>query len=80
MITYVINSVVQNDQTVNVNVTYTLSNGPLNLIVPIFMPSNSDDIISGVVNRGITEQNKLDFNLSINDVILSIPIGLTFSV
>lgn len=44
-----------------VNVTYTLSDGSQVIVdVPIFMPQSEDDILLGIKNRGITEENRIN--------------------
>ena len=64
MATYKENS--RRDQiTTIVNVTYILSDGSeITLDVPIFMPQSENDILLGIKNRGISEENNLQIRLN----------------
>lgn len=66
----------QNEETVTVRVEYTLEdNSTLTLDVPIFMPQTVDDITTGIENRAMSEQAKLDATKVAKELMSQIPTG-----
>lgn len=57
---YVIKAVKQAEETINVTVEFTLSDGKKEIIVPVFMPESKEAIIQSIENREISEQRRID--------------------
>lgn len=57
---YKINEVKINGDTINVKVEYTLTDGSiLNAIVDVFAPDGKGDVLSGIASREETEEARL---------------------
>ena len=78
---YTINTTSQSDETLNVNVTYTMNDGSeLILDVPIFAPQNADDVTTGIENRALSEQAKIDRTKVVENIIDEIPVGEVITI
>ena len=75
--TYKITSVSQNDDTITTFVEFQLNSTQLNVSIPHFRPVSVNQIIDNIVNRGLSEQTRLDAIASCSSLLSLIPINET---
>jgi hypothetical protein len=72
---YKIISKSQNEQVIVLEVEYNLVSSSMTTQVSVFSPATNDDIHSACVNRGISEQMRIDSIAQVSELFPTISIG-----
>ncbi len=79
--TYKILSKTQYSESLNLSVEYTFDdNSTLVTDVAIFAPSTVEDVNQSIINRGLTEQTRMNMANQVASIIPQIEVGVTVEV
>lgn len=72
---YKIISKSQNEQVISLEVEYNLVSTSMTTQVSVFNPATNEDIHNACVNRGLSEQSRLDAIAAVTELFPTVPTG-----